>query len=91
MQPNPEVFCHYYVYQQRPEDRVLRALVRKTDTIRRELGSFAPVISNRLIGLLKQGIRRGEAERIAHDIDDSDLETDKKGAIEEELEASRER
>ena len=91
LQPNPEVFCHYYVYQQRPEDRVLCALVRKTDTIRRELGSLAPVISNRLTGLLKQGIRRGEAERIARDIDDSGLETDKKATIEEELEASRER
>ena len=23
LQPSPEVFCHYFVYQQRPEDRIL--------------------------------------------------------------------
>jgi superfamily II DNA or RNA helicase len=40
LQPSPEVFCYYFVYTQRPEDRVLRALVRKTETIRLELGSL---------------------------------------------------
>jgi len=33
--------CYYVVYKQRVEDRVLRALVRKTDIIKRELGSLA--------------------------------------------------
>ena len=44
LQPKPEVFCHYFVYHQRPEDRILEALVRKTETIKRELGSLAQVI-----------------------------------------------
>ena len=48
LQPNDEVFCHYFVYTQRPEDRVLRALVRKTETIRLELGSLSEVIEKRL-------------------------------------------
>ena len=61
LQPNPEVFCHYFVYTQRPEDRVLGALVRKTETIARELGSLSPVISNRLATVLKGGISRGKA------------------------------
>ena len=55
LQPEPEVRCHYFVLPQRVEDRVLEVLIRKTETIRRELGSFAPVISNQLTGLLKQG------------------------------------
>ena len=34
------VYCRYFFYQQRPEDRVLAALVRKTKTIREELGAW---------------------------------------------------
>ena len=48
LQPNPDVFCHYFVYKQRPEDRILVALVRKTETIKKELGSLAQVIDARL-------------------------------------------
>ena len=39
-----EVRCHYFVYAQRPEDRVLKALVEEDEDIRRELGSLAPVV-----------------------------------------------
>jgi hypothetical protein len=34
LQPAVKVFCRYFVYQQRPEDIVLDALVRKTELIR---------------------------------------------------------
>jgi len=61
LQPSAEVFCHYFVYTQRPEDRVLAALVRKTDTIRLELGSLSEVIDKRL----RLGIRRTEIEATA--------------------------
>src|SRR4029453_4346597 len=27
LQPKPEVYCHYFVYTQRPEDRIIRTLV----------------------------------------------------------------
>jgi len=30
LQETDTVYCHYFVYQQRPEDRILRVLVRKT-------------------------------------------------------------
>ena len=56
-QPAPVVHCHYFVYRQRPEDRILAALVRKTDTIKRELGSLAQVIDARLTTSLPQGDR----------------------------------
>ena len=41
LQPKDDVFCHYFVYKQRPEDRILQVLVRKTETIREELGSLS--------------------------------------------------
>ena len=34
LQPRDDVFCHYFVYHQRPEDRILSCLVRKTETIK---------------------------------------------------------
>ena len=36
LQPRDEVFCHYFVYLQRSEDRILQVLVEKTKTIKRE-------------------------------------------------------
>src|SRR5207253_2694958 len=48
LQPQAEVFCHYFVYRQRPEDRILQVLVRKTETIKQELGSLSQVIESRL-------------------------------------------
>jgi SNF2 family DNA or RNA helicase len=46
LQPAAEVNCHYFVLPQRVEDRVLEVLVRKTETIRKELGSLSKVIDN---------------------------------------------
>ena len=34
LQPATQVWCRYFVYEQRPEDIVLEALVRKTELIR---------------------------------------------------------
>jgi superfamily II DNA or RNA helicase len=82
LQPNGEVFCHYFVYTQRPEDRVLRALVRKTETIRLELGSLSEVIEKRL----RTGIRRAEAEAAAAEIEALEDDPEKRAAREAELE-----
>jgi superfamily II DNA/RNA helicase len=60
LQPNAKVYCHYFVYAQRPEDRILQTLVQKTETIRRELGSLSKVLDNRLALTLEMGIRRGQ-------------------------------
>jgi hypothetical protein len=91
LQPSPEVYCHYFVYTQRPEDRVLQALVRKTETIRKELGSVAPVLEGRLAESLRGGIRRQDASRLAKEIEDAGLDPEKRATAEEELEATRER
>lgn len=86
-----EVFCNYFVYPQRPEDAVLKALVRKTKTIREELGSLSQVLEKRLADTMKGGIRRADALRMAKEIDDSRLDPEKQATTEEELEATRER
>jgi len=91
LQPAPEVFCHYFVYLQRPEDRVLQALVRKTKTIREELGSLAQVLENRLATTLRSGIRHDDAERMAKEIDAAGLDPDQQAVTEEELEVTRQR
>ncbi|MGH9323703.1 MAG: helicase-related protein, partial [Vicinamibacteria bacterium] len=74
LQPAPEVFCHYFLYKQRPEDRVLQVLVRKTQTIKKELGSLAPVVEGRLEKVLSGGIRHREVEKLTSDIETNDIE-----------------
>lgn len=91
LQPEPEVFCHYFVYNQRPEDRVLKVLVRKTETIREQLGSLSEVIDAKLARSLSGGIRRNDLETIANEIESAELDGLHRAAIDEELEASRER
>ena len=48
LQPADEVSCRYFVYSQRPEDRVLQVLVNKVERIRQELGSVAKVLEGRV-------------------------------------------
>ena len=91
LQPAPEVRCHYFVLPQRVEDRVLEVLVRKTETIKRELGSLSKVIDDDIERRLSNGIRHRDAERLALEIEHSDLDAEKKEIVEEELEATRER
>ncbi len=91
LQPADEVRCHYFVIPKRIEDRVLEVLVRKTETIRKELGSLSKVIDDDIERRLKQGIRHGDAERLAHEIATADLDAEKKRVTEEEFEAARER
>jgi superfamily II DNA or RNA helicase len=58
LQPSPEVTCRYFVYRQRPEDRVLQRLVEKTETIQRQLGSVGQVLADRIADLLaRKGLR----------------------------------
>lgn len=89
MQPAPEVFCRYFVYPQRPEDRVLKALVRKAETIREELGSVAKVLEGRLAERIeKEGVRRDEIDELEAFIDGAQAD-DRQNAAEEELEDAR--
>ncbi|HET9720618.1 MAG TPA: helicase-related protein, partial [Solirubrobacteraceae bacterium] len=91
LQPADEVRCHYFVLPERVEDRVLEVLVKKTETIRRELGSLSDVIDERVQSRLKGGIRHADADRLAQEISDEDLEADRKQAIGEEMEEASDR
>ncbi len=91
LQEADTVYCLYFVYKQRPEDRILRVLVRKTETIRRELGSLSEVIDARLADSLKLGIRRDRIAALEQDIESADLDPEKRLTVADELEASRER
>ena len=91
LQPSDEVRCHYFVLPQRIEDRVLEVLVRKTETIKKELGSLSKVIDDDIERRLGQGIRHRDAELLAREIEKADLDAEKKRVTEEEFEAARER
>lgn len=62
------VHCRYFVLPQRAEDRVLDVLVRKTDTIHRELGSLSPVVERNLEELLRGGIAHTREADLAAEI-----------------------
>lgn len=92
LQPADVVRCHYFVLPQRAEDRVLEVLVRKTETIRRELGSLSKVIDDDIERrLTRSGIRHGDVERLVREIEEADLDVQRKQIVEEEFEAARER
>ena len=72
------MYCHYFVFPQRVEDRVLEVLVRKTETIKKELGSLSKVIDDHIERRLGQGIRRRDAEQLAREIERADLDAEKR-------------
>jgi hypothetical protein len=75
LQPSPVVTCRYFVYRQRAEDVVLDALVRKTEAIRRQLGSAGQVLGDRIAERLAAGgIARGEAAALAERIRDAEVD-----------------
>jgi SNF2 family DNA or RNA helicase len=90
LQPAPVVTCRYFVFTQRPEDSVLDALVRKSETIRQQLGSMAQVLEAKTAGMLSGGIRQRDAKSLANEITDL-TDGEREAAILEELEAARER
>lgn len=87
LQREKEVRCHYFVYTQRPEDDVIRTLVRKTETIQRELGSLSPVLEKRIEDLLAGGLTSGLADQLAK----LTAESDTLKRVEEEQESVRKR
>ncbi len=91
LQPADEVRCHYFVLPQRVEDRILEVLVKKTETIKRELGSLSKVIDSDIEKKLSGGIRHQDAEALRREIEEADLDEKLKHTTAEELEDSRER
>lgn len=69
LQPAKRVVCRYFRYDQREADVVLEALVRKTETIRNELGSVGQVIEDLIARrLVESGIGRGQGAALARAI-----------------------
>lgn len=91
LQPADEVRCHYFALPQRVEDRVLEVLVKKTETIKRELGSLSKVIDDDIERRLGKGIRHSDADVLAKAIENADIDAERKRVTEEEFEASRDR
>ena len=84
LQPAPEVRCHYFLYPQRTEDRVLETLVRKVETVQQELGSLGAVLLKDIEKTLEPGIRDTTQEQLAligEDVNST--------AVDAELEAQR--
>ena len=89
LQPSETVNCHYFVHLQRPEDRVLQVLVRKTKTIREELGSLAQVVDAQLESTLKHGIRRNQIGLLEKSINTAHIDSERRKVMDEELESAR--
>ncbi|NCC32719.1 MAG: helicase, partial [Chloroflexia bacterium] len=71
--------------------RVIEVLVRKTETIKRELGSLSQVIDDALERRLRQGIRHHEVAALVRDLEQADLEAVRRQHVAEELDLARER
>ena len=86
LQQSPEVRCHYFVYPQRAEDRVLETLVHKTEIIRQELGSLSTVVLERMGKALDPGI---EGERTLQGLEEASAPGPEREVVTAELETSR--
>lgn len=92
LQPADEVNCHYFVLPQRAEDHVLDVLVRKTETIKKELGSLSKVIEYNIEKtLLSKGIAHDNLEQTALELEQSSLDEATIKTISEEFDDSLER
>ena len=89
LQPNPQVFCHYFFYTQRDEDRVLKKMLEKTQTVLKELGSLSPVIESRLLKSFSGGIRPKKSTEIFAEIERSDKADPFTASVKDELEDVR--
>jgi len=93
LQRAPQVWCHYFVLEDRPEDRVMDVLVKKTEVIRQELGSLSPLVQRQVDAVLEAGIDTDKAEVLQQQLLTMDQGDSERGAMlnraREELEASR--
>ncbi len=87
LQPRDTVWCRYFLFTQRPEDRVLRVLVEKTERIREELGSLSPVLAETIGRRIEFGIRRERIDEDEKAIREADIPDP--GAVAEEFEDNR--
>ncbi|MFV8258269.1 DISARM system SNF2-like helicase DrmD [Bdellovibrio bacteriovorus] len=91
LQPNKEVFCRYFAYLHRPEDKVLSTLIRKTQTIREQLGSLSQVLDPQFSAILENGIDLRTVENAVTKINQVTQDEMKRKIVEEELEIARDK
>lgn len=72
LQPEPQVNCRYFIYTKREADRILDALVKKTERINNELGEIGTVIAETLERRLEQGFsNRPELVTLEQDLNNT--------------------
>lgn len=91
LQPSDKVYCRYFYYENRPEDRVLEVLVRKTNLIRAQLGSQGRVIDRSLERVFAAGIDRERVNEQNNELEKLGIAEDAAKAMEQELEGARDR
>lgn len=69
LQPSPDVYCRYFTYKHRPSDRILAALVRKTERINKELGEVGSVIETEIEKRFISGITRANMGQLEQDFE----------------------
>ena len=84
LQPEPEVRCHYFVFPQRLEDRVLETVMRKIQIVQGELGSAGAVLFDSIERTLGRGLNQQTLEVI-----ESAKESARTAVAEAELESQR--
>jgi superfamily II DNA or RNA helicase len=93
LQQAPQVWCHYFLLEDRPEDRVMEVLVCKTEVIRHELGSLSLLVQRQVDEALEGGIDLEQLDTLQGQLEGIDAATSERGALlsraREELEASR--
>jgi len=93
LQRAPRVWCHYFLLEDRPEDRVMDVLVKKTEVIRKELGSLAPLVERQVDEALEGGINIDDIRAVEKQLLNMDVAESDRGAMpncaREELEAMR--
>ncbi|TGG96683.1 MAG: helicase [Aphanocapsa feldmannii 277cV] len=93
LQQAPQVWCHYFLLEDRPEDRVMDVLVKKTEVIRQELGSLSPLVQRQVDEAFETGIDLEQLDALEGQLEGMDAATTDRGALltkaREELEASR--
>jgi SNF2 family DNA or RNA helicase len=82
LQPEPTVYCRYFIYENREEDTILKRIVEKTERIYRELGGFSTVLDKGLIQTLRRrGIERSKVTETTRMFDFSDPEDESRAAL----------
>ena len=93
LQQAPQVWCHYFLLEDRPEDRVMEVLVRKTEVIRQQLGSLSPLIQRQVDEALEGGIDLEKLETLQGQLEGLDNAASDRGLLlsraRQELETTR--